>query len=136
MNDPHTGSKALRIFLWISQILVAALFIPVGVMKLAQPIPKLAEVVPWAIEFPVWFVRSIGAIDLAGGIGILLPSLLRIMPLTAIWAAIGCACLQVVSIAFHLYRNEAAVIAVNVILLGLSVFVAWGRAVKAPIQHR
>ena len=128
--------KAIRIGLWLAQFIVAAAFIMSGFMKLTTPIPELAKMMPWAGEYAEWFVRAIGLVDLAGGIGILLPALTRILPRLTVLAALGCAVLQVFAIVFHLSRGEAMVVPVNAVLLGLSLFVLWGRSRKAPILPR
>ncbi|HEY8608362.1 MAG TPA: DoxX family protein [Noviherbaspirillum sp.] len=128
--------KGIRITLWVAQFIVAAMFIMSGFMKLFTPIPELAQMMPWAGQYPTWFVRGIALVDLAGGIGILLPALTRIKPNLTVFAALGCAVLQVFAIVFHLSRGEAMVVPVNVVLLGLSVFVFWGRSRKAPILPR
>lgn len=69
------------------QILAGAAFNVIGLMKLLASISELAQTVIWAGEYPVWFVRGIGLIDLAGGLGMILPSLSRIKPHVANIAA-------------------------------------------------
>lgn len=127
---------ALRTGLWIAQVLVFVAFSGIGLMKLLTPIPELAVTVHWAAEYPVAFVRAIGLIDLAGGLGILLPALTRIKPSLTVAAALGCTVLQVFAIVFHFWRGEAALTSLNFVLLPLAVFVLWGRARKAPIRSR
>ncbi len=133
---PVQPSLALRIGLWIAQTLVFLLFGSAGLMKLLTPIPQLAAMMPWAGDYSESFVRVMGLIDLAGGIGILLPALTRIMPGLTVLAALGCATLQCFAIVFHVSRGEAAVTPLNLVLLGLSLFVLWGRSRKAPVQPR
>jgi len=128
--------KGIRITLWIAQFIVAAMFIMSGFMKLFTPIPELAKMVPWAADYSEAFVRFIGIVDLAGGVGILLPALTRIKPHLTVLAALGCAVLQTFAIVFHLSRGEAMVVPVNLVLLGLSLLVLWGRSRKAPILSR
>jgi hypothetical protein len=128
--------RAVRISLWIAQALLFFAFTPAGLVKLLTPIPQLAAMMPWAGEYSPTFVHIIALVDLAGGIGILLPALTRIMPGLTVLAALGCTVLQVFAMVFHLSRGEAPVLPVNVLLLALSVFVLWGRARKAPILPR
>ncbi|MEN9865190.1 MAG: hypothetical protein RL748_780 [Pseudomonadota bacterium] len=122
--------------LWLAQILMAALFIPVGIMKLSTPIPELAKMLPFAAQYPEMFVRFVGLVDLLGGIGIILPALTRIWPRGGLWAAIGIIALQVLATAFHLMRGEAQSVPLNIILIALALFVLWGRSSKAPIAPR
>jgi hypothetical protein len=91
---------------------------------------------PWTGEHSEAFVRVIGLVDLAGGIGILLPALTRIMPSLTVLAALGCSVLQVFAIVFHTSRGEVVVTPLNFVLLSLALFVLWGRARKAPIAPR
>jgi len=133
---PAAPGRALRISLWVAQALVFFVFASAGVMKVFTPIPQLAAMIPWAGDHSETFVRIIGLIDLAGGIGILLPALTRIMPGLTVLAALGCMVLQILAIAFHVSRGEAAVTPLNFVLLALAAFVLWGRARKAPILPR
>lgn len=133
LSTPGTG-KALRIGLWVAQVLVALLFCAAGFTKLTTPIPQLSAMMPWAGELPVSFVRTIALIDLAGGIGILLPALTRIQPRLTVLAALGCTVLQVLASLFHISRGEYSVLPLNAVLLALSIFILWGRAKKAPIS--
>lgn len=135
-THPSPPGNALRISLWIAQFLVAAVFIMSGFVKFTTPILELAKMMPWAGEFPVTFVRGIGLIDLAGGIGILLPALTRILPRLTVLAALCCAVLQVLAIGFHVSRGEAIFTPLNFVLLGLSLLVLWGRARRVPILPR
>jgi len=128
--------RALRIGLWAAQLLIAIAFIGAGLVKLTTPIPQLAAMMPWAGQYSETFVRSIALVDLAGGFGILLPALTRILPRLTVLAALGCSVLQVIALVFHLSRGEAEVTPLNIVLLALSLFVLWGRNGKAPIAPR
>ncbi|MET4216865.1 putative membrane protein YphA (DoxX/SURF4 family) [Bradyrhizobium sp. LB7.2] len=128
--------RALRIGLWAAQVLLAFVFVSAGLVKLLTPIPQLAAMMPFAGEYSETFVRSVALVDLAGGIGILLPALTRILPRLTVLAALGCSVLQVFAFFFHISRGEAATTPLNVVLLALSLFVLWGRGRKAPITAR
>ncbi|MBR1089883.1 DoxX family protein [Bradyrhizobium manausense] len=134
--ETATPGLALRIGLWAAQILIAIAFVGAGLVKLTTPIPQLAAMMPWAGQYSETFVRSIALVDLAGGIGILLPALTRVLPRLTVLAALGCSVLQLIALVFHLSRGEAEVTPLNVVLLALSLFVLWGRNSKAPIAPR
>lgn len=134
--ETATPGRAIRIGLWTAQALLAFVFISAGFVKLTTPIPQLAAMMPWAGQYSETFVRSIALVDLAGGLGILLPALTRILPRLTVLAAFGCAVLQVIALVFHLSRGEADVAPLNVVLLALSLFVLWGRNNRAPIAPR
>lgn len=135
-SAPITAGKPLRIALWGAQVVLFVLFVMSGVMKFTTPIPELAATMPWTGQLPEKFVRFIGLVDLAGGLGILLPALTRILPRLGILAAQGMILLQLLAIAFHSSRGEFMVLPLNFVLLPLAIFVLWGRTRKVPILPR
>ncbi|HYF43327.1 MAG TPA: DoxX family protein [Ramlibacter sp.] len=130
-----TAPKGWRISLWIAQILLAAMYIPSGLMKLTQPLSELARQMAWTADLPQ-LVRIAGAADLAAGLGLILPALTRIAPRLTVWAAIGATVLQVFAMVLHASRGEFGVLPINAILIALQLFVIWGRTRKAPIAPR
>jgi hypothetical protein len=131
-----TAGTAVRAGLWFAQGLLAFVYLWAASMKLGKSPAELAGVIPWAAQSSEAFVRAIGLVDLAAGLGILLPALTRIAPRLTVAAALGSTALQVCAMVFHLSRGEAMVLPMNVVLLGLSLFVAWGRTRRAPIAPR
>jgi uncharacterized membrane protein YphA (DoxX/SURF4 family) len=71
--------------LWVAQGALAALFIFAGAMKLVTPADTLAE----QSDLPVLFMRFIGVCELLGGVGLVLPGLLRIATFLVPLAAAG-----------------------------------------------
>ena len=128
--------KPLQIALWVAQILVFVPFCLFGSMKLFMPIEQLAAMWAWPGAVPAWFLHLTGLLDVAGGLGILLPAVTRIHPKLTVLAALGCALLQIAAIVFHSSRGEFPALPLNFILLALSIFVLWGRAKRAPITAR
>ena len=129
-------SKGLHITLWVVQIIVAALFMWTAFIKLSLPVEKLAAMFPWTGEVSRGFVVFTAICDLLGGLGLLLPSLLRVKPVLTPWAAVGCTALMLSAIVFHVSRGEASVIGFNIFVMALTVFIAWGRFKKAPLASR
>lgn len=129
-------SRALNIGLWGAQGLIFVSFVLFGCMKMFMPVDQLAAMWVWPGQVPVSFLRFIGAVDAAGGVGVLLPALTRIQPRLTVLAALGCTALQIAAIIFHFSRGEAFVTPLNFVLLALSAFILWGRARKAPILPR
>jgi len=123
-----TLTPQVRILLWVAQALLAATFVWGAYVKLTLPIAQLAAMWPWTGDLPVHLVRLLGMIDLAGGLGVTLPALLRIYPALTLVAARGCAMLQVCAMVFHATRGEFGVLPVNLVLFGLALFIAWGSA--------
>jgi uncharacterized membrane protein YphA (DoxX/SURF4 family) len=127
------NNKAINIVLWVAQGLLAVMFIMAGMMKASQPIAALAESLPWVTSTPIGLVRFIGISELFGGIGLLLPSVFRIKPLLTVWAALGLALVMVLAAGFHASRGEYSNIGMNIVLIGVALFIAWGRSKKAII---
>jgi uncharacterized membrane protein YphA (DoxX/SURF4 family) len=129
-------SKGLRIGLWCVQALLALVYIPAGAMKLFSPVAQGAAQIPWAGDVPEAFLRLIGVVDLSAGLGLLLPALTRIAPRLTVWAAIGSIALQICAMLFHISRGEYPVVPMNLTIIALSAYVAWGRARRVPIAPR
>lgn len=127
------NNKALNITLWVAQVLFGLMFIMAGASKAMQPIEALAESMPWVTTVSAGLVKFIGISELLGGIGLLLPSILRIKPELTVWAAYGLALVMVLAGVFHATRGEYSAIGVNVFMMAIAIFIAWGRSKKAPI---
>ena len=125
-------SKALHITLWIAQVILAAMFLMSGFMKLSQPIDQLSKMLPWAAQVPEALVRFIGVAEVLGAVGLILPSLLRIQPKLSPIAAAGLALVMLFAVVFHISRGETPMIGMNFILIAIAAFIAWGRFKKAP----
>jgi uncharacterized membrane protein YphA (DoxX/SURF4 family) len=133
---PAPRGKLLLIGLWSAQVLLFIAFTLFGCMKFFMPVDQLAAMWVWPDDVPAWFLRLMGIIDFAGGVGVLLPALTRIQPRLTVLAALGCVLLQIAAMIFHLSRGEAPALPLNVILLALSAFILWGRRKRAPIMPR
>lgn len=136
MNDKVKNNKTLNILLWIAQALMAAMFIMAGVSKTFQPIIALAESMPWVNDVSSMMVRFIGVSELLGGIGIILPSLLRIKPKLTVYAALGLVAVMIMAAGFHTMRGEYPAIGANVIFSAILGFIAWGRSAKIPVAAK
>lgn len=130
MTAEQKTSKTMNIILWIAQGLLAATFIWAGVMKLFKPedLPF-----PW-VQDNANLVLITGIVDLLGGLGIVLPTLLRIQPKLTIFASYGIIALMTVASIFHISRGEAKDISFNIFMLLIAIFVAWGRQKEVPIK--
>ena len=101
-------------------------------MKLSQPKEKLAQNMGWVEDFSQPAVRLIGAVEVLGAIGLVLPALTGILPWLTPLAALGLVLTMVGAALTHLRRKEYGNIAVNVALLVLAAFVAYGRYFVLP----
>jgi hypothetical protein len=90
----------------------------------------------WPGEVPVALVRFIGAAELVGAVGLILPSVTRIWPGLTPLAAAGLATVMVFAAAYNLSQGRWAPVTLNLVLGSLAAFVAWGRARRLPIAER
>lgn len=135
---PSTAAhpRRLNVTLWLAQCALAMFYAGTGFMKATQPIGDLAAMMQWPDVVPVALVRFIGVAELAGALGLILPSLLRTAPRLTPLAATGLVLIQLLAIPFHLSRGEVGVVPLNLVLLALAAFVVWGRWRKVPILKR
>lgn len=136
MTTAATNKKVWNTSLWIAQVVLATMFILAGIMKATKPISELSVSMLWAAAIPENLVRFIGISELLGGIGLILPSLLRVKPLLTAFCAIGLATIMITAVFFHISRGETNAIGINIVLALVSALIAWGRMKKAPIYSK
>lgn len=121
--------------LWIVQILLALAFVMAGVLKVTQPIPKLMERMKYIENLnPRSLVRVIGALELLGGLGIILPAITGILPWLTPLAAAGLVLTMIGAIVLHVIRRDSFALYLPSLVLGLlAAFVLYGRLVAVPL---
>ena len=129
-------SKVLHVSLWVVQVLLALAFGWPDSMKVSQPIAALAHGMPWTQAVPAALVRFIGTMELLGALGLLLPSITRVLPQLSALAGSGLTVIMVLAMGFHISRGEMYGIPPTLILGCLAGFVAWGRFAGAKIEPR
>lgn len=123
----------MNVALWILQGLLAAVFAAHGWMLLAPP-PELLVIMNEQLgpQFRIF----LGAAEVAGAVGLLLPAATRIKqwltPLAAACLAFVVACATVL----HLVRSEFSSAIITAILCVMAAFVAYGRWHLRPIQSK
>ena len=117
----------MNLALWLAAVLLAVAFLAAGLTKLTRDKAALAERMAWVEDYSAGQVRAIGAVEVLGAIGVVLPALVGPWPWLVPWAATGLALVMIGAAVTHLRRGEAPLVAVNVVLLVLALFVAWGR---------
>ena len=118
----------MNVVLWIAQILLGLAFIVAGYNH-AFRFDQIKSRMKWVNDVPRGLVTFVGACEILGGIGVILPALTGILPWLTPLAAAGLALIMLLAAGFHLVRREYANIVFNLILLVLAVFVAYGRFV-------
>jgi hypothetical protein len=106
-------------------------FAGAGGAKLVFPKDRLLAPMPWAENFSQGTVRLIGALELLGAAGLVLPRVTGVLPALSPLAAGGLAAVMVGGFATHVRRGEYARSVSNVLLFALAAHVAY-RGVARP----
>lgn len=112
--------RGLNITLWVLQVLLAAMFIFAGLTKLVNVQPEVIEGFE-KIGLGQGFRVLIGVLELAGGVGLLIP------PLSGL-AAMGLVGIMIGAVVVVVFKTPpAAAAAVPAAFGAVLAFVAWGR---------
>jgi putative oxidoreductase len=128
--------RALHYGLWVAQVLLALAFLAAGLMKLTISPADLAQKMPAGAVLPLALIRFIGFAEVAGAIGLILPTATRILPVLTPVAAGALAMVMALAAVFHASRNEIASLPVVFALGAIALFISWGRTTYAPIRAR
>jgi hypothetical protein len=115
--------------LWIVAGVLAALFTFAGATKLFIPYDKLARApgAEWVNHVSPGFVKALGAVEILGAIGLILPAVLDIAPILVPLAAVGLAMIMTGAAVVTFRLKEFMHVLLNLAYLALIVFVVWGR---------
>lgn len=101
---------------------VLALFaLATGLMKIVrskEQLQQLGAPMAWTEDFPQWQLRAIGALEVLGAIGVILPMVLRIAPVLSPIAALGLALVHVGAFLVHVRRGERPI--PNIVIFALA----------------
>jgi hypothetical protein len=125
--------RHMNIALWMVQALLALAFLANAARKLMPLQLALVKTTPLLAALPLPLVRFIGAAELLGAIGLILPAATKIAPVLTAAAAGGIALLMLCATLVHAARREYAKIGLTCGLLLLAVFAVYGRLVLVPI---
>jgi uncharacterized membrane protein YphA (DoxX/SURF4 family) len=118
----------MSLALWVAAIVLAAAFVGSGLMKQFVPKDKLVTSGQgWAQDFSPTSIRLIGLAEVLGAIGLVLPAVVHLALILVPLAAVGLALVMVGAVVVHARRKETMNVAVNLVLIAMAVFVAWGR---------
>ena len=115
----------MNIFVWIVQVLLAAIFVVQGVVLISPPEPM--KIIFDALPFSRTFMVVIGILQVLGAIGLILPWALRIQPNLTPLAAAGLTIIMIGAVMTHLMRGEVAQAIPALIITLLAAFVAYAR---------
>ncbi|MEV5354910.1 DoxX family protein [Streptomyces sp. NPDC052693] len=118
----------MNVTLWVIASILAVAFLLAGLMKVGQPKEKLAASgMAWVEDYSAGAVKAIGAVEVLGALGLVLPAAFDIAPILVPLAATGLAITMLGAAVVHGRRKENQMIGANVVLLLLAAVVAWGR---------
>ena len=105
-------------------------------MKLGLSEAALAAKLGWVASAPKWLPRFIGAAEVLGAIGLVVPAATRIAPWFTPLASASLAIVTLLAVIVHLGRNEAALGAPAAVLCLICTGLAAGRFCLLPIASR
>ena len=123
--------------LWIVAVLLTAVYLFSGFGKLLMPREKMATMMSasaWVLDFQPRTLKAIGAVEILGAVGLVLPAVLGIATVLVPWAAVGLAVVMVGAIALRIRRHEPAFALADLVYFALAAFVAIGRFGPAPFK--
>ncbi|MFC8730895.1 DoxX family protein [Luteimicrobium sp. NPDC057192] len=115
----------MEIAYWVLAGVLAVFYLYSGLLKLVRSKEQLAPMMGWVDTVPMPAVRLIGAAEVLGAVGLVLPPLTGVAPALAVVAAVGLVVLQVFATALHLARGETRQIGLNLALLVLAAVEVW-----------
>ena len=121
--------------LWSVAGLLTAVYLVAGSTKLFIPQKKLAATVQaaeWVMDFGAGTLKTIGAFEILGAVGLILPALLDIAPVLVPFAALGLVVVMAGAVVVRIRRHELMYAPLDMIYLALAAFVAIGRFGPAP----
>lgn len=124
--------------LWAIQILLAILFLFAGGSKLVMSIEVMQELARQSGQTPLpgLLLRFIGLAELLGGLGLVLPGLLRIRPGLTPLAAVGLLIIMISATVITMSSGAIGTAVFPLIVTLLLAFVAYGRWRMTPHAGR
>jgi uncharacterized membrane protein YphA (DoxX/SURF4 family) len=103
----------------VLQIGLSVLFIYFGLLKLVLPFDEIEKRVSWANDYSKSRLKFFGVLEILGGIGILVPHQLDVLPILTPVAATGLAMVMAGAAMVHLRRDEIKMILLNIVIIFL-----------------
>jgi uncharacterized membrane protein YphA (DoxX/SURF4 family) len=116
----------------VIQVVLGLLLTVGGLLKLTVPYAKYTDIpaVAWSKDFKPEHILLIGVLEVSGGIGLIVPLVLRSLTMLTPLAAVGIALYMSGAMATHLRRSEYLhMVGILVFFLGPALFVAYGKLV-------
>ncbi|MEV5839334.1 DoxX family protein [Nocardia sp. NPDC052112] len=114
----------MNIAFWITAGLLALFYCYAGALKITRNRDQLRPMMTWVDRVPLPAVRIVGALEVLGALGLILPPLIGLMPWLVVAAAIGFVLLQLGAIPVHLTGGDRRV-TLNITLLLTAAVTVW-----------
>jgi uncharacterized membrane protein YphA (DoxX/SURF4 family) len=128
----RAASKRINVAIWTVQVLLACLFLFAGGFKLVAPIAEMTKQIP----LPGLFLRFLGVVEVAGAVGLILPSLLRIRPYLTPIAAAGLIIIMSGATSISMAGGKIAPAVMPFVIGLLAGLVLYARTRVVPIRER
>jgi uncharacterized membrane protein YphA (DoxX/SURF4 family) len=125
----------MNLALWIVAGLLAAAYFFGGLGKVFVPKEKIAAFghsAEWVEDWSAGGVKAIGALEVLGAVGLVLPAVVGVAPFLVPLAALGLAMIMVGAAITRIRRGEYGLMGVDLVYLVLAGFVAFGRFFVEP----
>jgi len=120
----------MNVALWIVQALLAALFLFAGSMKFIMTVEEMTR----QMAMPGWVLHFIGVAEILGGLGLILPGLLRIRTGLTPLAAAGLVVIMLGATVVGAMIGPVVMALIPLVVAVLAAFVAYGRWRVAPLR--
>ena len=120
----------MNLVLWIVAGVLAAAYLLGGSFKVFLPKAKIAATgvsAKWVEDFSAGSVKAIGALEVLGALGLILPAALGIAPVLVPLAALGLSLIMIGAAFTRIRRQEFKFLMADLVYLALLAFVMWGR---------
>ncbi|MDB4905997.1 MAG: DoxX family protein [Gemmatimonadetes bacterium] len=124
--------RRTNISLWTAQAILAALFIFAGSMKFIMPLAEMQK----GVALPGPLLYFIGACEVLGGLGLLLPGLTKIATFLTPLAAAGLAIIMVGAVVITLMSMPANMAILPFVTGIIACVVCWARSRVLPLGSR
>ena len=99
------------------QLVLSIIFLYFGLLKMFMPLEKIAKKVTWAHDYSLNKLKFFGFLEVIGGLGVILPYQLDVLPILTPMAATGLAMVMAGAAMVHLRRDEINMIFLNILII-------------------
>jgi uncharacterized membrane protein YphA (DoxX/SURF4 family) len=128
---PTLSPRNANRLLWTAQAVAAAIFLLAGSMKFITPADKMQQ---GPVILPLAFLYFIGACEVLGALGLVLPGLLRVRVMLTPLAAAGLTIIMIGATAVSIMGMGAAAGIFPAVVGLVTASIAYGRTRVAPLS--